>query len=620
MSKKDFNKGIKLGLRLSEDIIKGNSEEIKKIYETIEKIGDNTDNIKNIINAVIKTQEENDIEKLFGIVEKLDSIDLEKEEKIILFQILNKIGKVYEPNENQKTFKLNLLRYLGISVNETLEENQINNFEVILENIEKKEEKIIYKLICEYLYLDEFNSLDDYKDILSMFHYAHYFKENIEAEIELKVLLFGIEILYQQFIDFQKLNILDNNSNSLKKENIEVSEDCAGIFFKDTLKQNNNYYIETSNFIVYPIDNKIIALNKVNLKKFEILQSLSIDNTISLFEDKKIASFNNTLYIIENDNLYYYNLDEFEVILLLNIQEELSNKDYFYNNSKYEAKHILVEDEKIIYKVKDLFCYNLKSKENNIIKEKEISKLNFGNYLLNEQFIYFISKKDILENSTIINFSLKKYNLNSKMTTTIVDSLEMDSSMKILNFSLFEDYLVITCGDNEKKEKVSVSLQPLSASLKDLKKSSNSKNIKKESMKYIGNIRKYTVNLKNEEIKSFDFTDIPESVELYKDSLIFFINNEYFEQDNKEIKKNDILSDNTSIISHSTSNSSFGFENIFEDIFEGFKGFGDSTKNSEMEEKKKSKNLNSYKDSYKMKRIGRWIFDEINNKIIDIEK
>ena len=134
------------------------------------------------------------------------------------------------------------------------------------------------------------------------------------------------------------------------------------------------------------------------------------------------------------------------------------------------------------------------------------------------------------------------------------------------------------------------------------------------------NIRKYIINLKNEELKSFDFMDTSERVELYKDSLIFFVNNEYFEQDNKEIKKNNIFSDNTSIISSSTSNSSFGFENIFEDIFEGFKGFGDSTKNSEKEEKKESKNLNSYKDSSKIKRIGRWIFDETNNKIIDIEK
>ena len=219
MSKKDFNEGTKLGIKLSEGIVNSNIDSIKKINEMIKKINSNTNNIQNIINTVIRTQEENDVEKLFGIVKTLDSQDLEKEEKIILFQILNEIGKIYEPNENQKTFKLNLLRYLGISVNETLEENKINNFKVILENIEKKEEKIIYKLICEYLYLDEFNSLDDHKDILSMFHYAYYFKENIEAEIELKVLLFGIEILYEQFIDFQKLNILDNNSNSLKKEN-----------------------------------------------------------------------------------------------------------------------------------------------------------------------------------------------------------------------------------------------------------------------------------------------------------------------------------------------------------------------------------------------------------------
>jgi len=109
MSKKDFNKGTKLGIKLSEDIVKSNTESIKKINETIQEIGNNTYNIKKLINSVIKTQEENDIEKLFGIVKTLDSKDLEKEEKLILFQILNEIGKIYEPNENQKKFKLKLL-------------------------------------------------------------------------------------------------------------------------------------------------------------------------------------------------------------------------------------------------------------------------------------------------------------------------------------------------------------------------------------------------------------------------------------------------------------------------------------------------------------------------------
>ena len=124
MSKKDFNKGTKLGIKLSEDIVKSNTESIKKINETIQEIGNNAYNIKELINSVIKTQEENDIEKLFGIVKTLDSKDLEKEEKLILFQILNEIGKIYEPNENQKKFKLKLLKYLGITVNETLEKNQ----------------------------------------------------------------------------------------------------------------------------------------------------------------------------------------------------------------------------------------------------------------------------------------------------------------------------------------------------------------------------------------------------------------------------------------------------------------------------------------------------------------
>ena len=616
MSKKDFNKGIKSGIKLSEDIIKSNTESIKKINDTIQKIGDNTYNLKNIINTLIKSHEETDIEKLFGIVKTVDSKDLEKEEKIILFQILNKIGIIYKPNDNQKTFKLNLLKYLNIKANETLGENKIGNFKDILENIQKKEEKIIYKLICEYLYLDEFSSLDEYENILSMFHYAHHFEENIIAEIELKIQLFGLEILYEQFGDYQISSIYEDDLNSLPKEKIEVSEDCAGIFFKDTLKQENSYYVETTNFIIYPIEDEIIALNKITLKKFKILQSLNIDNKTSLFKDNKITSFNNTLYIIEKDNLYYYNLDEIGEILLLNIQEELLKKDYFDDNNKYKAKDILVENERIIYRVKDLFCYNLKNKENNIIREKEISKQNFGNYLLKNQFIYFISKKDNLEKSSVTNFSLKKYNLNSKITTTVIDTLEMYSNMKILNFSLYEDYLVITCVDNKKKERFSSIFVPS----KVLKNSSNSENLKKEEIKYIGNIRKYIINLKNEELKSFDFMDTSERVELYKDSLIFFVNNEYFEQDNKEIKKNNIFSDNTSIISSSTSNSSFGFENIFEDIFEGFKGFGDSTKNSEKEEKKESKNLNSYKDSSKIKRIGRWIFDETNNKIIDIEK
>ena len=235
MSKKDFNEGVKLKLRLCEAVIKDGTEANKKIIELAEKLGLNIDELKKIINNIKDTQEEIEIEKLFGIVKIYNLLDLEKDEKIILFQILNEIGKKYEPNEFQKKFKLNLLKYLNIIPDEVLEENKIGNFRNILENFENaKALKIIYQTICEYLYLDKYILLEDYENILSYFYYDQYFKQNIETKIELKVKLFRIEILYEQFqIEANKnndklKNVEENISlyEEEKKENMEISEGC----------------------------------------------------------------------------------------------------------------------------------------------------------------------------------------------------------------------------------------------------------------------------------------------------------------------------------------------------------------------------------------------------------
>jgi len=309
MSKTDFNEGVKLKLRLSEDIIKNNIEGNKKIFEVAKKLGLNIDNIKNLIDNIKDTQEEIEIEKLFGIVKIHNLSDLEKEEKIILFQILNKIDEESIPNRYQQKFRLNLLKLFAITADETLQKNKINNFEYILENIEKKkDEKLIYKLICEYLYLDEYSSLDDYEDILSIFLYAHQFKETIKTEIELKVKLFGIEILYSQFLT--EANINNNKEKNEEehiclyekedKENTEITENCAHIFFGDTQKNGNYYYIETSSFVVYLSFNKIFYLKKDGNKSEELksktLNSLNILDIYFLFSKKKITSYSDILY------------------------------------------------------------------------------------------------------------------------------------------------------------------------------------------------------------------------------------------------------------------------------------------------------------------------------------
>lgn len=606
MSKTDFNEGVKLKLRLSEDIIKNNIEGNKKIFELTKKLGLNIDNIKNLIDNIKDTQEEIEIEKLFGIVKIHNLSDLEKEQKIILFQILNKIDEESIPNRYQQKFRLNLLKLFAITADETLQKNKINNFEYILENIEKKkDERLIYKLICEYLYLDEYSSLDDYEDILSIFLYAHQFKETIETEIELKVKLFGIEILYSQFLT--EVNIKNNKEKNEEEhiclyekeenENMEISEDCAHIFFGDTQK-NSTYYIETSNFIVYLSFNEIFYLkkneNKSKKLKSEILNSSNISNIYSLFIKKKIASYNDILYFNVENNLYYFNLNTQEEKLIFNIKDQL-NKEYFPENSELEITNLSVEKEILLYSlnipssISNLFLYDLERKNNNSIEISELKDVNFNEYFLKNGYLYFISKETIEEifqpisilpkiSSNSEKFSIKKYKLNSKLEPiNIFDSFikntnyALDSSIEILKIFFYNDNIIIIA--KEKPENIIESPSCV----------------------------KYLINLKNGEIKNFKIANRIEQVEHYKNLLIYNNISKEF-----KIQKFDIIS------------------NKISDLIEKYGELKDANYINDGNwfeyQVDKFSDPELYEFSKEYRRIGKWIFDEINNKIIDIEK
>ena len=614
MSKKDFNGGVKLKLRLCEAVIKDGTEANKKIIELAEKLGLNIDELKKIINNIKDTQEEIEIEKLFGIVKIYNLLDLEKDEKIILFQILNEIGKKYEPNEFQKKFKLNLLKYLNIIPDEVLEENKIGNFRNILENFENaKALKIIYQTICEYLYLDKYILLEDYENILSYFYYDQYFKQNIETKIELKVKLFGIEILYEQFqIEANKnndklKNVEENISlyEEEKKENMEISEGCVHIFFGDTQKNGNYHYIETSSFLVYLSFNKILYLKKNENKSKELrsktLNSLNILDIYSLFSKKKIASYNDILYFNVENNLYYFNLNNQEEKLIFNIKEELLkekkrlDKEYFSENNELEITNISVEKEILLYRlsipysISNLFFYDLESKENKVITISELRYINFNEYFLKNGYLYFISKENIEEifqltsilpkiSSDSQKFSIKQYKLNSNLEPVyIFDSFIkntnylLDSSIEILKTFLYGDNIVVIV------KEVPDNIIESSSCIK------------------------YLINLKNSEIKKFKITNRIEQVEHYKNLLIYNNISKEF-----KIQKFDIIS------------------NKISDLIEKYGELKDSDYFDDGNwfeyQVGKFTNPELYEFPKEYRRIGKWIFDEINSRIIDIEK
>ena len=168
-------------------------------------------------------------------------------------------------------------------------------------------------------------------------------------------------------------------------------------------------------------------------------------------------------------------------------------------------------------------------------------------------------------------FSLKKYTLGSKLSPTkLIDSFMKntsyiyDSYKSIYFSSLFEDNICIISKDD--------AVFPLSL------------------LKY----EKYILNIKNNSIKDFKFSGRISQVEQYKNFLIY--NNH---SDGFKIQKHNILTDKVLTL----------IENYGRIKKEDVEIFTERLATPEF-----------FDRPIKYKRIGKWIFDEINNKIIDIEK
>ena len=291
---------MKSGIRLSEEIVKRDTGAINKLYEILKNITGDTRELKETFEEVIKSLENSEIEKLFGIVKTSSPNDLEEEEKIILLQILVDISKRYGSNSNQKEFLRNLTLYFEINFEDLLKEN---NFKKAIDNIDsKKSEKIMYKIIKEYLYLENNtnNYGNKYDEYLSLFACGVKDNGSIENEIEFKVDIFGEEILYQQFskysYDFKdisenefndkKINVKDYYIEMKVKEKGEITKQIFEFYLQDydnNCARNKLYeiisydiYVETANYVVYPKNERLISLNKKTKEKKEIILNFEI--------------------------------------------------------------------------------------------------------------------------------------------------------------------------------------------------------------------------------------------------------------------------------------------------------------------------------------------------------
>lgn len=495
-NKKSFNEGMKSGIKLSEEIVKRDTRAINKIYEMLEKMPEDMRELKESFEEVIKSLEKTDIEKLFGIVRTSSPNDLEEEEKIILLQILADILKRYGGNSNQKEFLRNLTLYFEIDFEYLLKEN---NFKKVINNIDsEKSKKIMYKIIKEYLYLE--NSTNDYgnkyDEYLSLFACGVKDNGNTESEIEFKVNIFGEEILYQQFSKYsydlkdirenefndKKINVKDYYIEMKVKEKEEITKQIFEFYLQDydsNCARNKLYeiisydiYVETSNYVVYSKNERLVSLNKKTKEKKEIILNFEISKEYmsnELFKNKCITSYNDILYIIaENNEIYFYNIDKnicgkietpkseckkFNIKVEKNILCYLDNySNIFLMDIEKHYKHFeIIEKSNISINMRfvDMNFNNFPSikKEYYIKYKKEnytyksIEKTDF--FIIKDKDIYFLSADDK-------KWKLKRFNVETEFEENYSLEFErkdwLNNEYKILKMGEYLDniYLIFS--------------------------------------------------------------------------------------------------------------------------------------------------------------------------------
>ena len=452
-NEKSFNEGIKNGIRLSEEIVRRDTDALSKIHEKFENMTGDTRELKESVEEVIKNQENFEIEKLFGIIKTLSPDDLEKEEKIILLQILVDISKRYGSNSAQKEFLKNLILYFEINLEDSLKEN---NFKKVIDNIDsKKSEKIIYKIVKEYLYLENNtnNYGSKYNEYLSLFVYGVTDNKNIEDEIELKVVIFGKEILYQQFSKYS-YNFEENKQKNReeekenwyldkeKKENIEISRECAELYFGRKLDD----YIESNNYIICFENRKLFSINKKSLEENNIFKDLEIEEEI--FSKKQICSYNDIIYLVYNHKLLFYNLEVKKEGIICNIEKE-TYENFEKQMKEYEIRNISVDKTKFIYGNSNLKIYDFETKETIEVKNLDNNDVSsYEKYLIYNSNLYFLY--DEMVDFKFINKVLVKFNLISNFCTKISkETLEktklfdMNNATEVRKIGIYKNYIYV---------------------------------------------------------------------------------------------------------------------------------------------------------------------------------
>lgn len=411
--KKEYNKGVESGLKVAQKIIEQEVEAMDYLKSKVDLIVEGHDEMKSAVNQLIEDADENAIINLFGVCNEAKPCDLKEHEKKVLLNILATLSLI-QLNDRQREYYNNLRHHLNIQGYEPVRNYDFRNIES-LESV--RSIKIIAKAVRIFLYLQDCNMDGVYRhedDLFSHFELRSF--DEIDASIELLAYLFGENGLVEIYGYFGKSGEFEQKDirylNVPEKEKIEISDECAQIYFRDRFVYDNTLrYIESSSYVIYSNEDQIIKLHKSTGVQHVLLDH--IENAAEFIEKRKITTFSDMGYYVLGNDLYFIDLDSQDSGLIFHIDEE-KNSD----NELYEVMRLCVyKSQKLIYKNGANYVVDLEEGMESAHRFSLGSETN--NYFMRGDYLYFVDMDTSLDDIKHVKYVIKRYGILNNQTTRV---------------------------------------------------------------------------------------------------------------------------------------------------------------------------------------------------------
>lgn len=338
-------------------------------------------------------------------------------------------------SDEQKRFANEVLLYIDTDV-------RMDNPIAFLDELDVDSKRKILACCMEYIFLKDFSSdsFIAYRNFIDEFDFGNKTISGIKEHINSLYGLRGVEGFYSKYatgtfngiemsfkVDFdaedvtredsgeESNEIMDESFEEISEEMdetvwIEAGEECARICYEDIKLDDNPYYLESEEYIVYGKGTVVYCINKNSIEKKEVLTTTGTAK--EYIKSGKITALSHAVYYLVGNDLYYKNLDTLESKKISDLSQILTQGG--------SIQEISVRDNRdfICWINSDLVICNLEQ-EGQVVKRIKVVPPDGGShpkYFVRGEYVYYL--EGYLNDDNCFRYSLNKCHIESGNIST----------------------------------------------------------------------------------------------------------------------------------------------------------------------------------------------------------